>query len=72
MKVKDICQFNNKTFFQNQRMKEMIEKYKQEMPEEEFADFVDIKRGEGKFIVSQLERLSTFFHLDTARLPSTK
>ena len=52
-------------------MKEMIEKYKQEMPEEEFADFEDIKRGEGKFIVSQLERLSTFFNLDTARLPST-
>ena len=41
-------------------MKEMIEKYKQEMPEEEFADFEDIKRGEGKFIVSQLERLLTF------------
>ena len=32
-------------------MKEMIDKYKQEVPEEEFADIVAVERGETKFIV---------------------
>ena len=36
------------------RMVEMIEKYKQSVPEEEFAENTVIERGEAKFIVSKV------------------
>ena len=36
------------------RMVEMIEKYKQSVPEEEFAENTVIERGEAKFIVSKI------------------
>ena len=39
----------------------MIDKYKQEVPEEEFADFSAVERGEAKFIVRyQPKKLNIF------------
>ena len=40
-----------KQYIQYQRLKDMIDKYKQEVPEEEFADFSVLERGETRFIV---------------------
>ena len=39
-------------------MKEMIETYKQQIPEEEFVEFEAIERGESKFVVSSIVNIT--------------
>ena len=39
----------------------MIDKYKQDIPEEEYADFSAIERGETKFIVKHYTSVNSYF-----------